>query len=153
MRNYNEFPRLARMPSKSTGEHKFFRTTKTTTSWNPYSAVIVGLSDPEYENLDGTLTNQGGNFSDVSIKANNDNDLIILAGETDDPSLAGKALTLDFDKGADEGTTDGIVDVEAVRPIVKDNKVYNLNGVYVGDNLYGLPKGIYIVNGMKHVVR
>lgn len=139
--------------SKSTGEHKFFRTTKTTTSWNPYSAVIVGLSDPEYENLDGTLTNQGGNFSDVSIKANNDNDLIILAGETDDPSLAGKALTLDFDKGADEGTTDGIVDVEAVRPTVKDNKVYNLNGVYVGDNLYDLPKGIYIVNGMKHVVR
>lgn len=139
--------------SKSTGEHKFFRTTKTTTSWNPYSAVIVGLSNPEYENLDGTLTNQGGNFSDVSIKANNDNDLIILAGETDDPSLAGKALTLDFDKGADEGTTDGIVDVETVRPTVKDNKVYNLNGVYVGDNLYDLPKGIYIVNGMKHVVR
>lgn len=140
--------------SKSTGEHKFFRTTKTTTSWNPYSAVIVGLSDPIYEGLEGTLQSGGtGNLSDISINANNDNDLIILAGETNDPSLAGKALTLDFDKGTDEGTTDGIVDVETERPIVKDNKVYNLNGAYVGDNLYGLPKGIYIVNGMKHVVK
>ena len=36
---------------------------------------------------------------------------------------------------------------------LENNKVYNLNGVYVGDNLYDLPKGIYIVNGMKHVVR
>lgn len=37
------------------------------------------------------------------------------------------------------------------RPVV--SRVYNLNGQYVGASLSGLPKGIYIVNGRKVVVK
>ena len=37
------------------------------------------------------------------------------------------------------------------RPMV--SRVYNLNGQYVGASLSGLPKGIYIVNGRKVVVK
>lgn len=34
----------------------------------------------------------------------------------------------------------------------KDNKVYNLNGLYLGTSTDGLKKGVYIVGGKKHVV-
>lgn len=36
---------------------------------------------------------------------------------------------------------------------VKNTKVYNMNGMYVGDNLSSLQKGIYIVDGKKYVVK
>lgn len=32
-------------------------------------------------------------------------------------------------------------------------KVYNLNGQYVGNSTTGLPKGLYIVNGKKLVIK
>ena len=35
----------------------------------------------------------------------------------------------------------------------KHNGVYNLQGQRVGNTTEGLPSGIYIVNGRKHVVR
>lgn len=35
----------------------------------------------------------------------------------------------------------------------EEMKVYNLNGLYVGKTLKGLPKGVYIVNGKKYVVK
>ncbi|MBP5258883.1 MAG: hypothetical protein J6Z41_09170, partial [Prevotella sp.] len=39
------------------------------------------------------------------------------------------------------------------QPKAADNRVYNLNGQYVGDSLDGLTKGIYIMNGKKYVVK
>ena len=32
-------------------------------------------------------------------------------------------------------------------------KVYNLNGQYVGSTLSNLPKGVYIVNGHKLIIK
>ena len=36
---------------------------------------------------------------------------------------------------------------------VKDAKVYNLRGQYLGDNLQDLPAGVYIQNGKKVIVK
>ncbi len=35
----------------------------------------------------------------------------------------------------------------------KTMKVYNLNGQYVGSTLSNLPKGVYIVNGHKLIIK
>lgn len=58
----------------------------------------------------------------------------------------GKVLSYDT-----ETIVDGIVDVE-VNSQSKSQKVYNINGVYVGDNLRNLAPGVYIVDGKKVVV-
>lgn len=58
----------------------------------------------------------------------------------------GKVLS--YDK---ETIVDGIVDVE-VNSLSNSQKVYNINGVYVGDNLQNLTPGVYIVSGKKVVV-
>ena len=36
---------------------------------------------------------------------------------------------------------------------VKDTKIYTLDGISVGTSVKNLPKGIYIVNGKKYVVK
>lgn len=46
----------------------------------------------------------------------------------------------------------------AIEKVEQDSKntvkrVYNLNGQYVGNTTEGLPKGLYIVNGKKMVIR
>ncbi len=46
-----------------------------------------------------------------------------------------------------------IVGPEAANCYGKNNGVYNLQGQRVGNTTEGLPSGIYIVNGRKHVVR
>ena len=46
-----------------------------------------------------------------------------------------------------------IVGPEATNRYGKNNGVYNLQGQRVGNTTEGLPSGIYIVNGRKHVVR
>lgn len=58
----------------------------------------------------------------------------------------GKVLSYDT-----ETIVDGIVDVE-VNSQLNSQKVYNINGVYVGDNLQNLTPGVYIVSGKKVVV-
>ena len=64
---------------------------------------------------------------------------------------AGKASVVEFRViGADEVT--GITDVEGAAAM-EAGKVYNLQGVVVGDSVENLPKGIYIRNGRKVVVR
>lgn len=64
---------------------------------------------------------------------------------------AGKASVVEFRViGADEVT--GITDVEGAAAL-EAGKVYNLQGVVVGDSVENLPKGIYIRNGRKVVVK
>lgn len=58
----------------------------------------------------------------------------------------GKVLSYDT-----ETIVDGIVDVE-VNSQSNSQKVYNINGVYVGSSLKNLTSGVYIVDGKKVVV-
>ena len=69
-------------------------------------------------------------------------------------STGAKSYTFDF--GAtnyfemDEAT--GVSEM-VVKPIFEETKVYDTNGVYRGSSLQNLPKGVYIVNGKKYVVK
>lgn len=65
------------------------------------------------------------------------------------------AVYLDGVKQEAELTTIGelIVGPEAANRYGKNNGVYNLQGQRVGNTIEGLPSGIYIANGRKHVVR
>ena len=65
------------------------------------------------------------------------------------------AVYLDGVKQEAELTAIGglIVGPEAANRYDKNNGVYNLQGQRVGNTTEGLPSGIYIVNGRKHVVR
>ena len=56
-----------------------------------------------------------------------------------------------FDDSYDEAT--GISEVGSKPSVATSGKVYNLNGVYVGDTVRGLAKGVYVVNGKKYVVK
>lgn len=50
-------------------------------------------------------------------------------------------------------TNGGIKKIETAGQKLVDNRVYNLNGQYVGTTLNGLSKGVYIANGKKVVVK
>ena len=52
-----------------------------------------------------------------------------------------------------EDVTDGIADVNTEADQTTDNRVYNINGQYVGTSLDGLQKGVYIQNGKKVIVK
>ena len=52
-----------------------------------------------------------------------------------------------------EDVTDGIADVNTEVDQTTDNRVYNINGQYVGTSLDGLQKGVYIQNGKKVIVK
>lgn len=75
--------------------------------------------------------------------------LVAASGETHV-----KALSIDYD-GVDEEVTTGIDDIMAdLTDPETTGKVYNLGGQLVSRNgLQSLPKGIYIMNGKKYVVK
>ena len=136
--------------SKSTGKHQFFRTTKTTTKWNQYSAIIKGFTKPEFYIPSGADSKTIENVRRI-FDPNQADDLIILSSES--PTNAGKAMTLILDdSGEDDNTTTAIRDIDMDRNMDNNNKVYTIGGMLTnGSNR--LQKGIYIKNGKKHVVK
>lgn len=136
--------------NKNTGKHQFFRTTKTTTKWNQYSAIIKGFTKPEF-----TIPTVSGTYGIENVcrtfTPDPADDLIIL--ESESPTNAGKAMTLILDdSGEDDNTTTAIRDIDMDRNMDNNNKVYTIGGMLTnGSNR--LQKGIYIKNGKKHVVK
>lgn len=136
--------------NKNTGKHQFFRTTKTTTKWNQYSAIIKGFTKPEFYIPSGADSKTIENVRRI-FDPNQADDLIILSSES--PTNAGKAMTLILDdSGEDDNTTTAIRDIDMDRNMDNNNKVYTIGGMLTnGSNR--LQKGIYIKNGKKHVVK
>ena len=149
------------------GSHKFTRSTRTgdaAYTWAPYTAVIVGLSDPTYDTdaFDNTASGSNSTGSNaISVEGSIDNivvnpgvdgdDLMIYVGENAELGASGARLSLG---GFDDSTATGIVDVNVSESVnVSNNKVYSINGQYMGTSLNKLPKGIYIINGQKKVVK
>ncbi len=84
---------------------------------------------------------------------------ILTAGtdlKSDDFAATGGAKSYTMDFGAsnnfewDEAT--GISELKKVS-LYEDTKVYDINGVYQGSSVQNLPKGVYVVNGKKYVVK
>ena len=51
-----------------------------------------------------------------------------------------------------EGTSAGIVETPH-QPIATTLRVYTIDGKYLGNSTNNLPKGIYIVNGKKYIIK
>lgn len=67
----------------------------------------------------------------------------ITKSESSEPVLAKVAMFMDFD----DDTPTGITEVEASAKSPKG--IYDIHGMYRGNSLQNLPKGLYIVNGKK----
>lgn len=68
-------------------------------------------------------------------------------------SGSAKQFTMDFGASSDNVIT-GISEMKVLpEATVKDTKIYTLDGISVGTSVKNLPKGIYIVNGKKYVVK
>ena len=97
-----------------------------------YLKFLKGLDDSDFTEANGTSAVSGSSRYVVTF---------------DDEGVA------DIDAGDGETTAIGSLDGGSLRPAGGPGKVYNVAGQYVGDRLSGLPKGMYIVNGKKVVVK
>ena len=135
---------------KSTGKHKFFRTSKTTTKWNRYSSIITGMSTPKY------VDNRAENAKDIkNIELKFDgitDDLVILKDEQPKNNTAGaKKLGIAFDDSGSDFLPTSIDEIDVEIALPEDNRIYTVNGTRVAADR--LQKGIYIQNGKKIVVK
>ena len=69
------------------------------------------------------------------------------------PSTQDKVRMVSLFGDDEEEEPTGIKDVDVEGDNNTDGKVFSLNGQYVGTSLDNLPKGIYLVNGKKYMVR
>lgn len=105
-----------------------------------------------------TTSRQTGNSVETMLE---DNDHFVgpkVYPSTGKMFVNGRTWNLDRIKEIrfDVREVDGILQVEDSRQSQKDGHVYNLNGQLVrehADGLKGLPKGIYMMNGKKYIVR
>ena len=116
--------------SSTTGKHQYFfysgatATEKSQYKWNPFTALV---------RPSGGADDKSQFFPAASA-----------------PQGA-RMISLFGDDEEDEPT--GIKDVDVDVKNSADGKVFSLNGQYVGTSLDNLPKGIYLVNGKKYMVR
>ena len=113
-----------------------------------------GTIIPGYDDLVGSYFFDNGNvyYSDTNVRGLRGFSCWFKPNTSNDTK---PALYLDGVKQDAELTSIGelIVGPEAANRFGKNNGVYNLQGQRVGNTTEGLPSGIYIVNGRKHVVR
>ena len=135
---------------KSTGMHKFFRTSKTTTKWNRYSSIITGMSTPNYVDK-GAETEQNIKNIELQFKGITD-DLVILNDELPKNNTAGaKKLGIAFDDSGSDFLPTSIDEIDVEIALPEDNRIYTVNGTRVAADR--LQKGIYIKDGKKIVVK
>ena len=107
---------------------------------------------PGYDNLVGSYFFDNGNvyYSDTKERGLRGFSCWFKPNNNEVP-----AFYLDGVKQETELTAIGelIISPEAANRYGKNDGVYNLQGQRVGNTTEGLPSGIYIVNGRKHVVR
>lgn len=134
---------------KSTGKHKFFRTSKTTTKWNRYSSIITGMSTPDYVN-EGDESEEG--IQNIVLKFHSTDDLVVLEDEKPKTGNApAKRLGIAFDDSGVNDLPTSIDEIDVDIALPEDSRIYTVNGTRVAADR--LKKGIYIQNGKKIVVK
>lgn len=139
---------------KSTGKHKFFRTSKTNTKWNRYSSIITGMSTPEYVNNETAkaIDNQNTGIQNIVLEFNSTDDLKVLEDEKPKTSnAAAKRLGIAFDDSGVNDLPTSIDEIDVDIALPEDSRIYTVNGTRVAADR--LKKGIYIQNGKKIVVK
>lgn len=134
-------------------------TTEADSKWDIYNCVIThhGQGIPL-----SIIISESYNWRSAYIKVLTDHTWAGKYGEyqeseiTENGSTSGTEgntnFVVLFDEEA-EGMADGIVNLEMLKEMNQTNKVYNINGQYVGSSLNGLSKGIYVINGKKYIVK
>lgn len=120
-------------------------------SWNPYTAVIV----PNYVNK-GFFT-PNGFFDTVHYEYSNNDEI----GINDDYDYKGtttsnsKRMALSFEYIEDDDSVTSIENIHFDGNEIYGTDIYNINGQLVRKNsdASNLSKGIYIINGKKHIVK
>lgn len=125
-------------------------------NWNNETGIIL-------PNFDTTLQiHQASSMNDParwvfnpSNKEDNVDDYVKCDDFPSGSGVAGaKQFTMDF--GATSYNDSEATGIEEVVPATTESEtinVYNVNGVFMGNSVKGLAKGIYIVNGKKYVVK
>lgn len=137
--------------SKSTGLHTLFRNTKSKT-WTMNTCVIGGVSSTESSLVKIGGSKQEHDVTNFRIAFTPEDDFTF---EKELPAQA-KAMTfiMDFTEYDNTVTEILLADGENTSSKIKVNdKVYNLNGQYMGNSMVNLPKGVYVVNGKKIAVK
>lgn len=125
---------------KNTKKHLFFRATSAGREWTRYSALMAGRS------AGSIVISPDANEDNIYLDFSCDNDY--FGAETGTPSAAKVAMSF-----GDDGNTTGIIDINNVEKHVTGGAVYSISGKYMGTSVEGLPKGAYIMDGRKFVVR
>ena len=119
-------------------------------NWNNETGIIC----PNFPT--GTKVSSATSFNDPARWKIADNNGTLLRSDDITMPTSAPAKNYTFDFGAtnyfelDEAT--GVSEM-IVKPAFNETKVYDANGVYRGTSLQNLPKGVYIVNGQKYVVK
>jgi hypothetical protein len=151
-------PRYSFFLKKESGKPEYYNKIKishkkseTSTDWEPFTAVIGGKCNNqavEYLTLnkDGNEGLKGMTTYFVSI--NNQNDEFIHVNQNN----VKYSFTFEDEDGFDEAVSIDKIDGKIVNGM-EDGQVYSVTGQYVGKNINGLSKGLYIINGKKVVIK
>ena len=121
-------------------------------NWNNETGIICPNFDTDTEIHKATKVDDPARWTITNASG------VSSLSSDDFPGGAGvggaKSYTMDF--GAtnyfewDEAT--GVSEM-VVKPLFEETKVYDTNGRFMGSSLQNLPKGVYIVNGKKYIVK
>lgn len=151
------------LTKKSNGDYwsSLFRNSpaKATKVWSENTAIVMALIEDKtsgHANSKGQLVqedhgqeNQRQNYTWNAVPVD---DFVFFA---DTPNEIHSKSTA-FSSASDEGTTTGIIiptGEDSFITVSDSPKVYNLKGQYVGIYSDNLPKGIYVIEGQKIVVK
>ena len=118
-------------------------------SWNPYTAVIV----PNYINNGFFIPN--GTFETVHYAYSNNGEIGINDDYEGTTPSNSKRMALKFDYIEDDDSVTSIENIHFDGNEIYGTDIYNINGQLVRKNsdASNLSKGIYIINGKKHIVK
>lgn len=138
----NYMPQYSFYLGKSTPTHKFYRVNDANkVKWPRYYAIMAGRSEAEFD------TSKNAQEGNIELVFTCDNDYF-GADSGDTPTETKLAMSF----GGDNDGTTGITEVNNDNH-ANNGKIYNISGKYMGMSTDGLPKGIYIMNGKKFVVK
>ena len=115
-----------------------------------YLVLLAGmLSTVAYADNKQTVKIDGNVIDKVVTEITFEGDDVVLnyadnTSETKDMSLVAFSFTY--------GETAGVHHVENAKK-TWNGKIYNLNGQLVGTSTEGLPKGVYVINGQKVIIK
>jgi hypothetical protein len=162
-----KLPRYCYYTLEGTGQWYRLASNKNYT-WNAYKCVILCTQEVEDEHTTSGhfRNNENGHSNYPSVTTvGTQNDLLngtlkieFLDGIDDYDFVNSARETMfifddDIVDVGDGSETTAIDTLDGERILPATGKVYNMNGQHVGNSLNGLPKGMYIVNGKKYVIK